>query len=99
VKLWIGADAFVDQAISRVGAAPDPAFVPSLAVLASADCDAQWSWHVDPASASTAASADAGCNRCPAEIEPLVRGGPPTTRRWCPADAAVLAVDDRRAAP
>jgi hypothetical protein len=96
VKAWIRADAFVDAAITRIGAAPDPAFVPSLAVDARADCDAQWSWHVDPDSAATTASVDAGCTRCPAEIEPVVRGGAPTTRRWCPVDAAVLAVDDRR---
>lgn len=100
VKVWVVANGFVDAALARVGAAPDPSFVPSLAILANPDCDAQWSWHVDPRNATTreVASIDPAflCTRCPAEIQPAEPNLPPTTRAWCPVDASVLAVDDRR---
>jgi hypothetical protein len=99
VKVWIQAGPFIDAAISRVGAAPDPAFAPSAAVLPRPDCDAQWSWHLDPN--LSAATFDPGevCTRCPSEIQPVDPNGMPLARWWCPADARVLAVDDKRPPP
>jgi hypothetical protein len=97
VKTWVQSDEVIDWAIGRVGQVPDPAFVPSLAVLAKPDCDAQWSWHVDATRATLAPFDPAeACTSCPQEIQPADPNGMPRTARWCPADARVLAVDDKR---
>lgn len=99
VKMWIRDGAFVDEAAGRVGADTDPAFVPSLAVLPRADCDAQWSWHVDPSAATTTEPAAidpaSACTRCPAEIQPATPDGAPTTTSWCPVGSQVLSVERR----
>jgi hypothetical protein len=98
VKAWVQSDALIDWAKTRVDdLAPDPATVPSLAILSRPDCDAQWSWHVDAASAAVAPlDPGASCTACPQEIQPSDPNGAPGARRWCPANARVLAVDDKR---
>jgi hypothetical protein len=94
VKLWIRDAAFVAAA-----QAPDPAFVASVAVAEGADCDAQWTWHVDALDAAfvPAASVDpaAACTVCPATIQADVASYVASPRTWCPIGASVLAVDAR----
>ncbi len=97
VKTWVQSSELIAWAESRVGLGPDPAFVPSLAVLPRPDCDAQWSWHVDATTAALATFDPAeACTSCPQEIQPADPNGAPRALRWCPADARVLAVDDKR---
>jgi hypothetical protein len=99
VKFWTRDAAFLDAATERLGAVPDPRFVPSLAVIARTDCDAQWSWTLADSGGSfvpqDAIDPGLACSVCPAAIQADVAGGSAPSRTWCPASAAVLAVDRR----
>jgi hypothetical protein len=98
VKIWAREEGFVGAAEQRLGA-PDPDSVPSLAVAAGTDCDAQWSWHVAATGASfvveDAIDPGLACSVCPGAIQADVAAGNPARRTWCPASATVLAVDRR----
>jgi hypothetical protein len=97
VKLWVESPEFVAASQAAVGL-PTPG-VPLLALRGGIDCDAQWSWHVNPATAAYAsAPPDAACDVCPNAIE----ANPSfvsSVGSWCPTaarQATVLAVDVRR---
>ncbi len=92
LKAWVSAPAFVDEAAAILGGAARR--VPDLDLLGGDDCDDQWSFHADAATAAFTDAAEAACDACPAAIQAdlagwLVRG------RWCPSQARVVAVDRR----
>ena len=97
VKLWITSPEFVAASEAAVGG-PAPG-VPVLTLRGGIDCDAQWSWFANPATATYATTAPTGaCDVCPTLIE-----ASPTfvasIGQWCPSgvakDVKVLAVDRR----
>lgn len=94
VKAWVTGGSFVDEAaLALAGTAPRR--VPSFDLLGGADCDDQWSFHPDPATAAFADAAQPACDACPAAVQgDLARwlGG---VGRWCPSAARVVAVDRR----
>ena len=94
VKLWIESPEFISSSAGRVGqAAPG---VPVLGLRAGTDCDAQWSWNANPASARYDPAAPAtACDVCPTAIEASVLTYVNAVRLWCPTSATVLAVDVR----
>jgi hypothetical protein len=103
VKLWV--DEARQEFITRAGQLlVDPASagpnIPSVAVQADSDCDAQWSWRGSELSVEFVASTPvlaggADCAVCPADIESAVSTYVLTVGRWCPVGARVLAVDVR----
>jgi hypothetical protein len=86
VKLWFGRVDLISEAASYVGSTT-PSRLAVLGVIAGSDCDAQWTWHVNDATAVFSATPPAGCAACPSDIQ-LDMAGHPT---WCPA--TVLASD------
>lgn len=94
VKVWVRRAEFIDEAAVYLGTTAAPR-VPLLALVAGADCDAQWSWHLDDVTPSFVTSiAATGCDACPAAIQANV-GAYVASGRWCPSEARVLAVDRR----
>lgn len=94
VKAWITAGGFVDEAANALaGVAPRRA--PALDLLPGADCDDQWSFHPDPATATFADAAPAACDACPAVVQGDLTRWLGTVGRWCPSTARVVAVDRR----
>jgi hypothetical protein len=96
VKLWVTSPEFISRSQASLGqAAPG---VPVLALRGGVDCDAQWSWFVNPATATYATAAPTtACDVCPNVVE----GNPAfiaSVGQWCPGagrDVKVLAVDAR----
>lgn len=98
VKLWVRSAAFLDDAVTYVGSTALDR-IPLLDVVAGADCDAAWSWHVDGLTpAFVATVSPASCAACPSGIQANVEGYVAAVHRWCPSDARILAVE-RRPAP
>lgn len=94
VKLWIENGDFV--AAARAGLGTAAAGVPVLGVRTGTDCDGQWTWHVDPASARfETAAPSASCDVCPARIQADVAAYVLAIGSWCPTGATILAVDAR----
>lgn len=95
VKVWVAGtdDAFIDRAAAILGGAPAEA--PVFDLLAGPDCDDQWSFHADPATAAFTAAPAAGCGACPAAVQANLTYWLTTVRRWCPSAATVVAVDRR----
>lgn len=91
VKLWIVNGDFI-AAAER--ASPG---VPVLELSAVGDCDRQWSFSANPASARFApAPPSTLCDVCPAQLQSDVADGVlDATTTWCPGTAAVLSVDRR----
>ena len=102
VKGWFTAEEFVAraEALAASPASPGPDYA-SFDLRNGADCDGQWTWHVDPASASfQPVPVAADCDACPAEVEDKKAFWIDTIRRWCPSpdaphDARVLLVERR----
>jgi hypothetical protein len=86
VKLWFGQPVFVSEAVNYIGSTT-PAATAALSVIAGSDCDGQWNWHVNDATASFQATPPPGCVACPSEIQLNTAAHP----IWCPG--TVLAVD------
>jgi hypothetical protein len=94
VKVWITRPEFISAAEAAVlGPAPG---VPVLAFRAGTDCDAQWTWTVDPASARFEVGApSSSCALCPAQIQAAIQANAIAGGIWCPTGATILAVDRR----
>lgn len=93
LTVWVTNHEFIDRALRslRTGKSMIPIFG---RLLDGSDCDAQWTWHVDPQDVRFAAAASPGCDGLPS----LVEGDKP---RWlaavgslCPRSAVVTAVED-----
>jgi hypothetical protein len=96
--VWSTAPAFIDQALALLAAGEQ--LIPSFESLRDGtDCDAQWSWHVDPVAMSFAELAIELCDGCPSHIEDDKDYWLGTVGQYCPWSARVVAVDDRRALP
>ena len=89
VKAWIVDDDFVRGAEALVGGGPGA--YPVLDVRDGTDCDAQWTWHVDPDTAAFAAAPPFGCGACPGQIEGEKASWLGAT--WCPDPVEVLLVE------
>jgi Stigma-specific protein, Stig1 len=91
-KVWVHEPGFVAEAASYVGTTA-PSRAPVFSLLDGTDCDAQWSWHVDPATPVFVTTVTASCDVCPQAIQAswTASGANPAT--WCPSDAKVLAVE------
>jgi hypothetical protein len=94
VKVWVTNATFVAEAQAILdGAAPPHG--PMLDLLAGPDCDDQWSFHPDPATARFAGSAGATCDACPDTVQHEIAYFLFTVGQWCPSTADVVAVDRR----
>lgn len=93
VTVWVTDDAFIDEAKSKLGGGQPR--VPVFQLADGADCDAAWSWHVEP----TASWADVTievCDACPSYVESH-KADFLSLGQWCPWGVdKVVAVDDRR---
>jgi len=87
--------AFIDEARRHLAAGTGriPIFG---TLLDGTDCDAQWTWHVDPADAIFADAAIELCDGLPSGIEANKAYWLGTVGSYCPWYARVSAVDDRR---
>ncbi|HSN90816.1 MAG TPA: hypothetical protein VLS93_06280 [Anaeromyxobacteraceae bacterium] len=95
VKAWISDPDFIAAATALVGSGLGA--YPVLDVRDGTDCDGQWTWHVDPATARFAAAAQVNCAACPGGIEAAKAGW--IGRAWCPGSGpdpvAFLLVESR----
>jgi hypothetical protein len=92
VTVWITNGTFIAEAVARKGM---KGRIPVFDLVDGRDCDAAWSWHVDPATAQFADLTVEVCDGCPA----LVESGKADwlrVKRYCPWSAMVLDVVDRR---
>jgi hypothetical protein len=94
-KLWVTEPGFVTSAVFYVGTTA-PVLAPVFSLLDGVDCDAQWSWHVDPATPAFVTTVAAACDFCPQDVQASWTGSGANPATWCPSDAKVLAVDDLR---
>jgi hypothetical protein len=100
VKVWATAEAFVSRAEALVA---DPSSVGGTVarfeLALGTDCDSQWTWHTEPATAAFLAAPDGQCDACPSEVEGAVAYWFADVGTWCPTpwgdDARVVAVDRR----
>jgi hypothetical protein len=60
------------------------------------DCDAQWTFHVDPGTMSWPDVTTEVCDGRPSDIEGNKDHWINVVSRWCPWNTKVLAVDERR---
>ena len=80
LKAWIADPVFIETAEALVGSGL--ASYPVLVVRDGTDCDGQWTWHADAATARFEVAAQVGCAACPGDIEATKAtwiGDP-----WCP---------------
>ena len=97
ITLWQTEDAFIDEAISRVGSSAN-----SMAglgdVVYAPDCDPQWSFHAPYAVGFWFSSPPFSnhCDALPSEIAGQPSSWNPIDNSWCPLSVRVLSVDDRR---
>jgi hypothetical protein len=87
-SVWITNNAFIDEAISRVGKGVGR--IPSFKALAGSDCDMTINWHPDPEDVAFADLTTEVCDGCP-----FATGW--AGSQFCPWAGEVVAVDDRRA--
>ncbi|HUL60647.1 MAG TPA: hypothetical protein VLU43_15310 [Anaeromyxobacteraceae bacterium] len=98
VKVWATNPAFVARAAAL---AADPASagpdVPLFDLVAGADCDAQWTWHEDAATATFQDAASGVCDACPDDIQQDATRWITMVGHWCPSASRVrvLLVDPR----
>lgn len=91
---WIENGAFIDEALAILGGATPR--VPNMTLADGTDCDPQWSWHVDPRAVEWADMTIELCDGCPSMVEANLSYWLGTVRSFCPWNADVAAVDDRR---
>jgi len=90
-KAWVTREPFIAEAEQLlVSGTPK---IPVFEVRSGADCDGQWSWHVDPATPGFADFTVEVCDACPPYVEAHV--GDFESVGWCPWIARVVAVDRR----
>jgi glucose/arabinose dehydrogenase len=95
LSVWITDGPFIDRAKQHLAAGTTQ--VPIFdRLLDGRGCDAQWTWHVDPAAAVFADAAIELCDGKPSHIENDKDYWLNTVRSYCPWSAVVTAVDDRR---
>ena len=94
VKAWIDAVAdgggFIPGAEALVSSGPPP--YPVFEVSDGTDCDAQWTWHVEPATARLEpdpVTVPAGCGACPGDVE--ASKGTWIGQQWCPGSGGAAA--------
>jgi hypothetical protein len=95
VKVWSTSAAFVDQAAALLAAPALAVRFPVFDLRAGSDCDAQWSWSVDPSTAFLGTAAPPRCDACPSQVEAAVSFWVSDMKQWCPLDVRVLAVERR----
>lgn len=105
-RIWVTDSYFIDEAL-RLWQAGEQR-VPSFDTFVDGrDCDAQWSWHVDGARATWIDADDIpggdegsiptdACDALPSTIEGQKDYWFNQVTRYCPRDARLLNVDDRR---
>jgi glucose/arabinose dehydrogenase len=95
LAVWVTNDAFIDRAAELLasGGRRIPVFG---TLLDGRDCDARWTWHVDPDDVSFADAAIELCDGLPSHIESNKTYWLKTVGSFCPWSAEVAAVDDRR---
>ncbi|HSD19535.1 MAG TPA: hypothetical protein VLC54_05845 [Anaeromyxobacter sp.] len=93
VKLWITNELFVTGADALMQGGPAGGG-PVLELFAGTDCDPQWTWHVNAATATFASSPPVGgCDVCPGLLERDASYYVQDLGVWCPSAARVVAVD------
>jgi hypothetical protein len=96
VKVWVSsasASTFIAraQALAADPASPGPR-MPQFDLRDGTDCDAQWNWHVDAATAAWVAAPMTGvCSACPSAVEAAKPYWLVSVGSWCP-DPAVWGV-------
>ncbi len=96
VKMWATEPTFIADAEALVAGGTGPA-VPLLELRNGADCDAQWSFHVDPTDPLfVQGPISTDCDKCPDYVQANLAAMLDTaTRQWCPSSLRVLEVDRR----
>jgi hypothetical protein len=96
--VWTTNSKFIDEAIQfrDEGTTKLPMFNK---LLDKRDCDAQWSWHTDPAAVEFVQKAIEVCDGRPSDVEKNKAEWLKTVKRYCPWNAKVVSVDDRRRPP
>lgn len=94
VKLWVTSESFISRA-ETLAADPSAAgpSVPRFDLRAAADCDDQWSWHPDPATAAFVASPEVVCDACPSQVEGALAYWLVDVGVWCPSATSIVAVN------
>lgn len=96
ITLWITNSAFIDEAMTHKSN-NDWRVAMFDQVIASADCDSKHMWHVDPAKVSWADTAAEECDATVTYVSTnLTAWAARPTPSWCPWNARVSAVIDRR---
>jgi hypothetical protein len=95
LTVWITNGEFIDEA-KKLLASGDQRIPVFDGLLDGRDCDADWTWHVDPSSASFADFTIELCDGLPSHIEADKTYWIGTVKSYCPWSAKVTAVDDRR---
>jgi hypothetical protein len=95
VKVWISS-AYASTFITRAQAlAADPASpglrMPQFDLRDGTDCDGQWNWHVEAATAAWVAAPSTVCSACPSVVEAAEPYWVFSVGSWCP-DPAVQGV-------
>ncbi len=94
-RFWSTKAAFIDKAKDLK--ASGKTHVAMLSRLADGkDCDAQWTFHSDPADMSWPDLAVEVCDGKPSDVEGNKSYWINTVKQWCPWTAKVLSVEDRR---
>jgi hypothetical protein len=94
VKLWATSPTFISRAetLAADPAAAGPA-IPRFDLRAASDCDDQWSWHLDPATAAFVAAPDTLCVACPSQVQGALSYWLADVGTWCPSPARIVAVN------
>ena len=91
---WVTEPKFIDESLRLLSTGEQR--VPNLKVEDHTDCDASWSWHVDPVDAEWGDLSIEWCDAIPSYIQANRIDWLASGARWCPWGALVVAVDDRR---
>ena len=106
LKLWLSDDAFIDEAL-RLFESQEQRVPNFEGLLDGQDCDSQWTWHVNAATARWLEPGEIpggggdeiptdSCDGLPSAVEAQKAYWFEQVRRYCPQDAKVLSIDDRR---
>lgn len=95
-RFWSVNAAFIDKAIAFRDT-KKPATIMFKHIIDGADCDVQWTFHVDPAEMDWPHFTTEVCDGRPSDIEGDKKHWINDVKRWCPWSALVTEVTDRRA--